>query len=339
MVVIDTNLKVEEQSILYHINSSDVYNLLQDISGSKLIVDLRSKEKYDVSHIRTAISLPPPPSPDSNTNSTIKSFNINKYIGSNATAKHWNLIFNRVVVYSDKPFLYSIDELEHLDEFNYTGIVDLKREDWDHVLLKYFLSKRKKTKIMVFQDGFNTFHSNYPFMCNSSTIKVTGSLYPSEIIINFLYLGGTENAATKEQLQNLKITHIVNMASELDDVYPHTYKYYRADLDDRPKANIYRHFQPVIDFINAAKREGGRVLVHCAMGISRSTTVVLAYLMKEDHLSFNDAYKFVKSKRTFVNPNHGFITQLKEYDAFLIKEREREHEQQNDEMKRLKLNS
>jgi protein-tyrosine phosphatase len=57
-------------------------------------------------------------------------------------------------------------------------------------------------------------------------------------------------------------------------------------------------------------QSGGRVFVHCFAGVSRSATIVIAYLMKEHGLSFNSAIKFVKSKRPQINPNDGFRKQL-----------------------------
>jgi len=48
------------------------------------------------------------------------------------------------------------------------------------------------------------------------------------------------------------------------------------------------------------------VLVHCHMGVSRSATVVIAYLMKYFHMTHREAYNFVKKKRSVINPNEGF---------------------------------
>ena len=78
---------------------------------------------------------------------------------------------------------------------------------------------------------------------------------------------------------------------------------------DLPLTNLKRRFQEGIDFIKLAM-EKGKVLVHCYAGVSRSATIVLAYLMQEHNLSFNAAYKLVKSKRPFISPNDGFRSQL-----------------------------
>jgi protein-tyrosine phosphatase len=56
--------------------------------------------------------------------------------------------------------------------------------------------------------------------------------------------------------------------------------------------------------------KGGKVLVHCFAGVSRSATIVIAYMMQEHGMNYHSAFKFVKSKRPFINPNEGFRTQL-----------------------------
>ncbi|KAL5527960.1 hypothetical protein ACEPAG_6761 [Sanghuangporus baumii] len=60
----------------------------------------------------------------------------------------------------------------------------------------------------------------------------------------------------------------------------------------------------------AVPRQKHRVLVHCVMGISRSTAVVCAYLMATRHLSFPSALMFIRKRRPRVHPNYGFRRQL-----------------------------
>jgi dual specificity phosphatase 12 len=54
--------------------------------------------------------------------------------------------------------------------------------------------------------------------------------------------------------------------------------------------------------------KGGKVLVHCFAGVSRSATIIIAYMMQEHGMNYHSAFKFVKSKRPFINPNEGFRT-------------------------------
>lgn len=59
------------------------------------------------------------------------------------------------------------------------------------------------------------------------------------------------------------------------------------------------------------------ILVHCLAGISRSVTVTVAYLMQRLHLSLNDAYDFVKRKKSNISPNFNFMGQLLDFERTL----------------------
>jgi protein-tyrosine phosphatase len=59
------------------------------------------------------------------------------------------------------------------------------------------------------------------------------------------------------------------------------------------------------------------VLVHCAAGVSRSASFVIAYLMRVEKMKYVDAYQSVKTKRQIIRPNSGFVKQLREYERGL----------------------
>ena len=59
-----------------------------------------------------------------------------------------------------------------------------------------------------------------------------------------------------------------------------------------------------------------RIIVHCAVGVSRSASLVLAYLMIHHGYSLLDAIKKVKERR-WILPNRGFLKQLLALDAKL----------------------
>jgi dual specificity phosphatase 12 len=75
---------------------------------------------------------------------------------------------------------------------------------------------------------------------------------------------------------------------------------------------IIDYFDECIDFIEEGRREGA-VFVHCAAGVSRSATIVIAYVMKKHQWDYETAFDFVQKRRPIVYPNEGFIKQLKVY--------------------------
>lgn len=81
---------------------------------------------------------------------------------------------------------------------------------------------------------------------------------------------------------------------------------------DSNTTNIKPVLRSAANFIQEALSAGLNVLVHCAAGISRSSTVVIAFLMLKRGMTYDSALAFVKSKRKCVDPNPGFRSQLEE---------------------------
>lgn len=84
----------------------------------------------------------------------------------------------------------------------------------------------------------------------------------------------------------------------------------RFTIDDSENEDISLHFNESIQFIENNTAQGRLVFVHCQMGISRSPSIVLAYLMKKWHKNCFDVLKFVRGKREDVRPNTTFLYNL-----------------------------
>ncbi|KFP89755.1 Dual specificity protein phosphatase 15, partial [Apaloderma vittatum] len=136
-------------------------------------------------------------------------------------------------------------------------------------------------------------------------------------ILPGLYLGNFIDAKDLEQLSRNKITHIVSIHESpqplLQDI-----TYLRIPLPDTPEANIKRHFKECITFIHQCRLRGGNCLVHCLAGISRSTTVVVAYVMAVTELSSQEVLEAIRTVRPVANPNPGFRQQLAEFSGTLV---------------------
>jgi len=133
------------------------------------------------------------------------------------------------------------------------------------------------------------------------------------IIRNKLWIGNAESAK-KNILFPSNIKAVISLGSlysqytDLDNI-----TYHRILIDDE-NCDIAQHFEPTITFIDTHIKDGG-VLVHCQAGISRSTTICIAYLMKSVGLSFDAAFLVTKSARSVIAPNSGFIKQLLQYES------------------------
>ncbi|CAD8167728.1 unnamed protein product [Paramecium pentaurelia] len=131
---------------------------------------------------------------------------------------------------------------------------------------------------------------------------------------NVLWLGDFTAALDRPLLDSKGIQTVLTVATGLDVAYREpgiTHKVYH--ILDSETANIGRLFQDTnTQIIEGLKR--GSVLVHCAAGVSRSASVVIAYLMKTKGFGFQEAFNFVKKKRSVIQPNYGFIKQLRNYE-------------------------
>jgi len=137
-----------------------------------------------------------------------------------------------------------------------------------------------------------------------------------------LFISG-QMAATIEQVQKLGITYIVNVAIESAIIpYPKTIKMEKFDIIDFPTAPISNYFNSLTDKIHAhlSANKQNKVLVHCMAGISRSTTIVCAYLLRYMNMSLKEAYLLCKKNRPICFPNLGFWNQLIAYEYQLKKE-------------------
>lgn len=105
---------------------------------------------------------------------------------------------------------------------------------------------------------------------------------------------------------------MVNAAKELDNPFRLYLSYLNLRLDDVPHENIKPALASSYEYIeNAMKDPAAKILVHCYAGISRSSSVVIHWLMRKHGLSYSKALHDVKLKRSVVQPNVGFERSLR----------------------------
>lgn len=135
----------------------------------------------------------------------------------------------------------------------------------------------------------------------------------SEILPQRLYLSSCDVAAKPEVIQRYNIKGVISLGGFEEHVgytvHPDPIQYLFIFINDHASEPIRLHFRDCVEFINSVQ---GPVLVHCAAGISRSTTIVVAYLILHEKMDYYDALAWVKQKRPIVKPNHGFLLQLRE---------------------------
>ena len=149
---------------------------------------------------------------------------------------------------------------------------------------------------------------------NELTNKATKLRYFStkcSMVTPSLFLGADPVARDKAVLESNGVTHVLNAAgTACQNYHEGSFAYKTLHLYDTPREDISPVMYGAIDFIDAAIEGGGKVFVHCHQGVSRSSSMVIAYLMWKEGLSFDAAYTKTKEARGVCNPNAGFICRL-----------------------------
>jgi len=139
-------------------------------------------------------------------------------------------------------------------------------------------------------------------------------MQPSEILPN-IFIGSSYHARRPDILHQLGITHILNVAEEININNNPIFKKLHVKLKDTPEEII--NFEEIFVFIDSMSPQD-KVLVHCMAGISRSATIVIGYLMRNNKWDTQFAINFVKEKRNMISPNLGFIAQLFKYEQKIL---------------------
>ncbi|KAF2721441.1 dual specificity protein phosphatase 12 [Polychaeton citri CBS 116435] len=126
-----------------------------------------------------------------------------------------------------------------------------------------------------------------------------------------LYIGGLFTLRRKDALRNCGITHVLSVLRlPLDEQLFQGFSHKVVEVDDVEDENLLEHFPSCNAFIQDALDGGGAVLVHCAMGKSRSAAVVCAYLMGRNGITPDQALSQLRESRPLCEPNDGFMKQL-----------------------------
>uniref|UniRef100_A0A671EPM9 Serine/threonine/tyrosine interacting like 1 n=1 Tax=Rhinolophus ferrumequinum TaxID=59479 RepID=A0A671EPM9_RHIFE len=190
--------------------------------------------------------------------------------------------------------LNQVTKLSRLTEPNYLCLLDVrskKEYDESHVIT----ALRVKKELDEFQP------------------------YPVEIVPGRIYLGNFVQACNPKIQKDLKIKAHVNVSMEtgpffLDD----TDKLLHIQIEDSLEANIVPFLRHICHFIEIHLQLDSIILVFSTLGISRSCTAILAYLMHHNEQSLKRSWAYVKKCKNNMRPNRGFVAQLLEWEKIVL---------------------
>ena len=178
-----------------------------------------------------------------------------------------------------------------------------------------------------FQIGYRMVHDQYWYAISriwkyqnvkridqyeGTTNRIKNFFTQPSYVVKGLYLGNIYNAADLSTLNNLNISHIVNVSKNISNYFPENFTYLNIKIDDINSELFKDDIINTVDKIHELiSKENKNIFIHCLMGSSRSATIVLLYMMKYLDLELDVAYHELKKIRPTINVNTTFINQLK----------------------------
>ncbi|XP_054978554.1 dual specificity protein phosphatase 2 [Sorex araneus] len=194
-------------------------------------------------------------------------------------------------------------------------------------------TRAARTAVFFLRGGFEAFQACSPELCSEAPAPAMppGGMEDSPAdprapiydqggaveILPYLYLGSCSHASDLKGLQACGITAVLNVSS-CPNPFEGLFHYKRIPVEDNQVVEISAWFQEAIGFIDSVKSSGGRVLVHCQAGISRSATICLAYLIQSHRVRLDEAFDFVKQRRGVISPNFSFMGQLLQFETQVL---------------------
>ncbi|XP_003965676.1 dual specificity protein phosphatase 4 [Takifugu rubripes] len=308
---------------LGQIDCSVLKRLLKDDSAKCLLLDCRSFLAFSAGHIRGAVN--------ARCNTIVRrrakgsALSLDQILAGDEDARGRLRagMFSAAVLYDERT-----PDSEAVKEDSTLAVVlnALSRD----------ASGSHRTRMYLLKGGYDRFFTEYPEYClKSKSLPVLSSQSSVESacsscgtphhdqggpveILPFLYLGSALHASKKEVLDAIGISALLNVSADCPNHFEGTYQYKCIPVEDNHKADISCWFLEAIEFIDSVRDASGRVLIHCQAGISRSATICLAYLMKRKRVRLDEAFEFVRRRRSIISPNFSFMGQLLQFESQLL---------------------
>jgi atypical dual specificity phosphatase len=126
-----------------------------------------------------------------------------------------------------------------------------------------------------------------------------------------LYISDQDAARNLDHLKKEGIKKILIAGSYLQPWFLNDFDYKQLAWEDSLKQKILPDLDEALRFLQNTKQ---KTLVHCAQGISRSGSLIVAYLMKKHSISYDEALQMARSKSPRICPNPSFETQLRSWE-------------------------
>jgi dual specificity phosphatase 12 len=138
-------------------------------------------------------------------------------------------------------------------------------------------------------------------------------------VIDNIYIGNVYDAHNTTELNKHNIKNVISAVTGFDGIYDDSFNHLSLNLIDNENQNIIHYFEITNHYIDniisknissISDEKKQKILIHCICGVSRSVTILLAYIIKKYNYTPQYALKIVQKKRKIANPNSNFMKQL-----------------------------
>ncbi|XP_065274519.1 serine/threonine/tyrosine-interacting-like protein 1 isoform X1 [Emys orbicularis] len=287
---------------------TELYNILnQSTKLSRLtepnylcLLDARTKREYNESHVITARRVKQNPMGDYLVPESVE-LECVKYC----------------VVYDGKTS--SLDDI-YYDDYEEKEEDEKDAEVGAAIQCARVLEQFTRHPVRILKGGYERFTACYHFLRTQKIFWMPQELdafqpYPVEILPAQLYMGDCRQACDQQIQKDLKIKAQVNISEEIATLFTDESKtLLHVSVADSPDADLFSFFPTICHFIDSQMALGA-VLVFSTLGLSRSSTAVMAFLMHSSHYPLKRAWKYIQKCKTNMRPNRGFVQQLSDWES------------------------
>ncbi|XP_076210749.1 serine/threonine/tyrosine-interacting-like protein 1 isoform X1 [Aptenodytes patagonicus] len=207
-------------------------------------------------------------------------------------------------------------EIENTDS---SSICSRNAEEGTAVQYARSLEQFTRHPVLVLRGGYKRFSACYHFLRTQKILWMPQELdnfqpYPVEILPAKLYMGNFKQACDQQIQKDLKIKAQVNISEQPATPLAEGGRYLHISVPDSLEADLFSSFATICHFIDA-QLDHGAVLVFSSLGISRSSTVTMAYLMHSCQFSLKRAWDYILKCKTNMRPHRGFVKQLSDWET------------------------
>ena len=137
-------------------------------------------------------------------------------------------------------------------------------------------------------------------------------------IMPWMIIGQGSMADDMHFLVKMRVTHILNVTTEMPNKFPDNFIYLKIPIRDEYEEDLGVHFDKIISWLKNVQDKKGKVYIHCSAGASRAPASAMAFLISERKIPLADAFNYIQARRPLVNVNKHFLFQLAELEVKLL---------------------